>query len=125
MWLKKVLKREKGQGLVEYALILVLIAIVVIAILALLGPSVGGVYSNIVCALENDGSISGVDVTPGLTGGARITVYVNGSVGSVTYTGTESGSLGCSGGQCSGRLSGEGGSIRITSSSGGCVVASW
>jgi len=30
--------KEKGQGLVEYALILVLVAIVVIVILALLGP---------------------------------------------------------------------------------------
>jgi pilus assembly protein Flp/PilA len=29
---------EEGQGLVEYALVLVLVAVVVIAILALLGP---------------------------------------------------------------------------------------
>jgi pilus assembly protein Flp/PilA len=42
------LPREKGQGLVEYALILVLVAIVVIAILLLLGPIVGNVFSNIV-----------------------------------------------------------------------------
>ena len=34
------LPREEGQGLVEYALILVLVAIVVIAILALLGPQI-------------------------------------------------------------------------------------
>lgn len=40
--------KEKGQGLVEYALILVLVAIVVIAILLLLGPAVGNVFSNIV-----------------------------------------------------------------------------
>ncbi len=39
---------EKGQGLVEYALILVLVAIVVLAILLLLGPVVGNVFSNIV-----------------------------------------------------------------------------
>ncbi len=39
--------RVKGQGLVEYALILVLVAIVVIAILALLGPAIGNVFSNI------------------------------------------------------------------------------
>ena len=31
--------KEKGQGLVEYALILVLVAIVVIAVLMLLGPT--------------------------------------------------------------------------------------
>ena len=41
--------QEEGQGLVEYALILVLVAIVVIAILLLLGPIVGNVFSNIVC----------------------------------------------------------------------------
>ncbi len=39
--------REKGQGLVEYALILVLVAVVVIVILALLGPAIGNIFSNI------------------------------------------------------------------------------
>jgi len=39
---------EQGQGLVEYALILVLVAIVVIVILALLGPAIGNIFSNIV-----------------------------------------------------------------------------
>jgi pilus assembly protein Flp/PilA len=42
------LVREEGQGLVEYALILVLVAIVVIAILLILGPVVGNVFSNVV-----------------------------------------------------------------------------
>lgn len=42
------LPREEGQGLVEYALILVLVAIVVIAILLLLGPVIGNVFSGIV-----------------------------------------------------------------------------
>ncbi len=45
------LPREEGQGLVEYALILVLIAIVVIAILALLGPIIANVFSNVVSGL--------------------------------------------------------------------------
>jgi pilus assembly protein Flp/PilA len=40
--------REEGQGLVEYALILVLVAVVVIAILTLLGPAIGNVFSSIV-----------------------------------------------------------------------------
>lgn len=44
-------RREKGQGLVEYALILVLIAIVVIVILALLGPNLNSILSNIANAL--------------------------------------------------------------------------
>jgi pilus assembly protein Flp/PilA len=43
--------REEGQGLVEYALILVLVAVVVIVILALLGPAIGNIFSNIVNSL--------------------------------------------------------------------------
>ncbi len=39
--------KEKGQGLVEYALILVLVAVVVIVILALLGPAIGNIFSNV------------------------------------------------------------------------------
>ncbi len=46
------LPREEGQGLVEYALILVLVAIVVIAILMVLGPTIGNVFSQIVSALS-------------------------------------------------------------------------
>jgi pilus assembly protein Flp/PilA len=43
--------KEKGQGLVEYALILVLVAIVVIVILVILGPAVANVFSNIITNL--------------------------------------------------------------------------
>ena len=39
--------KEKGQGLVEYALILVLVAIVVIAALMILGPIIGNTFSTI------------------------------------------------------------------------------
>ncbi len=39
--------KEKGQGLVEYALILVLVAVVVIAVLMILGPVIGNVFSKI------------------------------------------------------------------------------
>ena len=46
--------KENGQGLVEYALILVLVAIVVIAALLILGPGIGNVFSTV-----ND-SLSGV-----------------------------------------------------------------
>ncbi|MGH2350190.1 MAG: Flp family type IVb pilin [Chloroflexota bacterium] len=38
---------ELGQGLVEYALIIFLVAIVVIAILLLLGPQIGAVFSSL------------------------------------------------------------------------------
>ncbi len=45
------LPREEGQGLVEYALILVLVAIVVIVVLGLLGDQVSAVFTNVTEAL--------------------------------------------------------------------------
>ncbi|MDQ2691302.1 MAG: Flp family type IVb pilin [Chloroflexota bacterium] len=39
--------KEKGQGLVEYAIIIVFVAIVVIAIMRVMGPNVGNVFSSI------------------------------------------------------------------------------
>lgn len=44
--------RQKGQGLTEYALILVLVAIVVIVVLALLGPAIGNIFSNVAFQLS-------------------------------------------------------------------------
>jgi pilus assembly protein Flp/PilA len=40
-------RKEKGQGLVEYALIIVLVSIVVIAALMVLGPRIGNVFNTI------------------------------------------------------------------------------
>jgi pilus assembly protein Flp/PilA len=48
------LPKERGQGLVEYALILVLVALVVIAALMILGPMIGRTFSMI------NNSLSGV-----------------------------------------------------------------
>ncbi len=45
--LRNFFAKEEGQGLVEYALILVLIAIVVIGVLTLLGNKVSTVFSQI------------------------------------------------------------------------------
>jgi pilus assembly protein Flp/PilA len=45
-------KRQEGQGLVEYALVLVLIALVVILILTLLGPQVSGVFARIMAGFN-------------------------------------------------------------------------
>ena len=44
--------KEKGQGLVEYALILVLVAIVVIAALMIMGPIIGNVFSKVNSSLS-------------------------------------------------------------------------
>jgi pilus assembly protein Flp/PilA len=45
-------KKEKGQGLVEYAFILVLVAIVVLVALLVLGPVVGNTFSLINSSLS-------------------------------------------------------------------------
>lgn len=46
------LKDQKGQGMVEYALIIGLVAIVVIAVLVLLGPAIAAKFQQIVTALS-------------------------------------------------------------------------
>jgi pilus assembly protein Flp/PilA len=53
--LRSFFAKEEGQGLVEYALILVLIAIVVIGILSILGGQVSEVFNNINSGLQNEG----------------------------------------------------------------------
>lgn len=42
---------ERGQGLVEYSLIILLIALVVIAILSLVGPQLSNIFSRIASGL--------------------------------------------------------------------------
>lgn len=52
-------RRQEGQGLVEYALILVLVAIVVIAVLMLLGPTIADVFAQITGSLMGVGGGGG------------------------------------------------------------------
>ena len=44
-------RQQHGQGMVEYALILVLVSIVVIVILLTMGNQIQNVFSNVVAAL--------------------------------------------------------------------------
>ena len=44
-------RKQHGQGMVEYALILVLVSIVVIVILLTMGNQIANVFSNVVAAL--------------------------------------------------------------------------
>lgn len=73
--IKKYLKREEGQGLVEYALILVLVAIVVIAILMQLGPELNRVFGRITAVLQgsgviiSDGAITSISAKTSTSGG--------------------------------------------------------
>ena len=50
-WLSKFDTEEEGQGLVEYALIIVLVSIVSMALLRALGVQVGAVFAEITAAL--------------------------------------------------------------------------
>jgi pilus assembly protein Flp/PilA len=43
---------QRGQGMVEYALILVLVSIVVIVVLLTMGQQIQNVFSNVVTALS-------------------------------------------------------------------------
>lgn len=38
----------EGQGLIEYALIMMLVAVIIIIVLALLGPAIGNMFSNVI-----------------------------------------------------------------------------
>jgi pilus assembly protein Flp/PilA len=49
--LRSLFSRQEGQGMVEYALILVLVSIVVIVILLTMGNQIKNVFSNVVTAL--------------------------------------------------------------------------
>ena len=44
-------RQEEGQGLVEYALIIVLVSIAVIALLTALGVNINAVFSEIITGL--------------------------------------------------------------------------
>jgi pilus assembly protein Flp/PilA len=46
-WVARLIDNERGQSMVEYALILVLIAVVVIVVLIVLGNQVANVFCNI------------------------------------------------------------------------------
>ena len=50
---------EQGQGLVEYAIILVLVALVVIVVVRMLGPKVGNTFSTISDSLGDPSKVPG------------------------------------------------------------------
>jgi pilus assembly protein Flp/PilA len=45
--------KESGQGLLEYGLILVLVAVVVIAAITVLGPVIGNLFSKVNTSIPN------------------------------------------------------------------------
>jgi pilus assembly protein Flp/PilA len=87
---------EQGQGLVEYALLLVLMALVVLGALLLMGPEIGKVYSRIIVQLQrtglitdNSGIITSIDAYSLDDGAGGYDLYVDievSGVGNVTIT---------------------------------------
>jgi pilus assembly protein Flp/PilA len=132
--MKKILARKKGQGLVEYALIIVLVAIVVIVALQLLGPIIGNVFTDISDALQagggggggggGSGVITGANATYGL-GQLTVSVAVSTST-NVSIGGSVSGGGPCSG-SCQFTFPGApgSGSATITAAAGGQTTVSW
>lgn len=55
--IRNFLNREEGQGMVEYAMIVGLVAVGVLALLTLLGGQIGDIFTSITNALK---SITGV-----------------------------------------------------------------
>jgi len=49
--LKKLLRDESGQGMVEYGLILALIAVALIAGMTLLGDEIAAIFDSIIAAI--------------------------------------------------------------------------
>ena len=50
------LRREEGQGLTEYALIIALIAVVVVGAILVLGQDIGKLFNNVSNCLSNNTS---------------------------------------------------------------------
>jgi pilus assembly protein Flp/PilA len=123
---------ERGQGLVEYALILVLVAVVVVGILLTLGPAVGQVFSRINVALGSidsgvitsaeaarTGGGNGNDVEVTITVSANTPVTVSDSQNASPQTITCTGS-------CVVTLSGVGpaaGTATVSADAGGTAIA--
>ena len=56
---------HRGQGTVEYALILAFIALVVVAAVKLVGPAVANTFNNVTNTLNNSGTpVPGATPTP-------------------------------------------------------------
>lgn len=126
----KFFSREEGQGLVEYALILVLVAVVVIAVLMLLGPQINQVFCRVANVLQPGtcGVISTVSVTTsgGMSSDVTVTVTVSEAAEvTVTVNGTSQ-SASCTPSSCPAfTFSGSSGTYTVTADDGSSVSGSF
>lgn len=54
-WMKNLFREEKGQGMVEYALIIAVVAIVVVAALVTMRDQLSAIFNSIATTLQNRG----------------------------------------------------------------------
>lgn len=123
---------EKGQGLVEYALLLTLVAVVVIGILSVLGTSINNVYLKVITGLQPNGVITSVTAARGGGGNANnvtATIAVSENT-NVTVKDSQSGktqTTACNG-SCSVTLTEIGdqaGVVTVTADAGGTLSAGY
>lgn len=123
---------EEGQGLVEYALLLTLVAVVVIGILSVLGTSINNVYLKVMTGLQPNGVITSVAAARGGGGNANnvtATIAVSENT-NVTVKDSQSGQTqtkACNG-SCSVTLTEVGnqaGVITVTADAGGTLSAGY
>ena len=68
-------QRENGQGLVEYALLLVFVAILSVAILSVLGTQVGTAFTNVGEVIDG-GSITNLSTERRGKAGQKVRIYI-------------------------------------------------
>ena len=56
------LRKQRGQALVEYAIILILVSVVCVVVLVTQGVAVGHMFSNVVCGFQH--CVTAPDATP-------------------------------------------------------------
>jgi pilus assembly protein Flp/PilA len=103
--MRKKLSQERGQGLVEYALILVLVAIVVVGILLTMGPTIGNLFSDIKDVLLAGSGGGGSSVITGASAsrsGSTVRVSVSVSTSTTISISTGSGTVSPSSQTCNG-----------------------
>lgn len=87
------LDKQSGQGLVEYAVILVLVAVIVIVVLTLLGPQIGNTFSRISSGLGEQETAANTSNTPSqtasltLVGGSPFSSKAKIEVGTIAISG--------------------------------------
>jgi Flp pilus assembly pilin Flp len=62
------MRYQQGQGFVEYALLIVIVALAAVGSMSMTGESVGGVYGTIICAMGEGGSECGCGYERVMTG---------------------------------------------------------